>query len=267
MNKDEIDAVAKATAEIVKAVPVYEDAVQPVAQEVGKALKTLGGVINVALAPLAAVVYGYDVIKVQLRTRLEARLASVPPENIVTPKLQVVGPLLDKYKYVHDDPDLSEMFINLFANAMDKDKIQNAHPSFVNVISELSPDEAKLIKILSTEVVLPKIDVRLKDKNVSNRGFHYIERNFTTLGVKAGVNYPELTTTYLSNLERLNIISCPIGEFQDHYSDETVYQPLENHSEILKLKEMCPSDKEIEIKKGIISVTDFGRMFMTAVLK
>lgn len=268
MNKDEIEGVGKVAAEIIKAVPIYQDAAQPVAQEVGKALKTLGGVVNVALAPLEAMVYGYSVIKEQLKNRLEIRLAKTPPENIVTPRLQVVGPLLEKYKYIHESEDLSWMFVNLLANAMDKNKVQKAHPSFVNVISELSPDEARLIQTLFDEEVLPKIDVRLKTKpkEGESKGYIYAFINFTTLGDKAKLEYPDLTPSYLSNLERLNIISCPTGSFQESYKNTEYYKDLEEHPIILNFKKNLPEDKEIEIVRGSIVITDFGKMFMDAVL-
>lgn len=268
MNKDEIEGVGKVAAEIIKAVPVYQDAAQPVAQEVGKALKTLGGVVNVALAPLEAMVYGYGVIKEQLKNRLEKRLAKTPPENIVTPRLQVVGPLLEKYKYIHESEDLSWMFVNLLANAMDKNKVQKAHPSFVNVISELSPDEARLVQTLFDEEVLPKIDVRLKTKpkEGESKGHVYAFINFTTLGDKAKLEYPDLTPSYLSNLERLNIISCPTGSFQESYTNKEYYKDLEEHPIILDYKKSLSEDKEIEIVQGSITITDFGKMFMDAVL-
>lgn len=270
-NKDEIDAVAKAATELIKATPVYQDAIQPVAQEMGQALKTLGGVINVALAPLAAVIYGYETISANLKIRLEARLANTLPENIVTPKLQVVGPLLERYKYVYDNGDLSEMFINLLANAMDKNQLQKAHPSFVNLISEISPDEAKLIKTIATEHILPKLDLKIKfpsDPEIEGdkEGYQYAHVNFTLLGEKAKLQYVDLTPSYLSNLERLNIISTPVG-MSESYTYEGYYELLEDHEFVNKLREKVVADgNSLEIVRGIVRITDFGSLFMNAVL-
>lgn len=269
-NKDEIEGVAEAVAAIVKAVPVYEDALQPVAQEAGKALKTLGGVINIALAPLAVMVYGYEVIKEELRNRLETRLAKIPPENIVSPPLQVVGPILEKYKFVHNSEDLSQMFINLLANAMDKDQVEKAHPSFVNIISELSPDEAKLIQMIKKEVALPKIDLIKKTKSnpdvESSGGYITIKNNFTVLGDKALLQHPTLTSSYLSNLERLMIIRISGGSMQDSYTNTALYKELEEHQEIKEIMATSTEEKTIEIVRGTIEITDFGEMFISAVL-
>lgn len=268
LNKDEIDGIAKATAEIIKAVPIYDDALKPVAQEVGKALKTVGGVINVALAPLAAMVYGYEFIGAELKTRLERKLTKTVPENIITPSLQVVGPLIEKYKYVHDNDELSDMYINLLAGAMDKNTVQNAHPSFVHVISELSPDEARLLRIISHSKALPKLDIKLRlVSDGKDKGSIYIYKNFTLLGVDAGLQYPELTPTYLSNFERLNLISCPVDELGSSYTDENLYTALENAEIIKELRNRFETEnKKLLIDRRTIQITDFGMLFIDAVI-
>ena len=54
--KQTIDSVTALS----KAVPIYDDAVKPLAKETGKALGTVGKAVNVALEPLAGLVWGYD---------------------------------------------------------------------------------------------------------------------------------------------------------------------------------------------------------------
>jgi hypothetical protein len=266
VSKNIVDSTTKAAAEILKAVPVYEDALQPVAKEVGKALKTVGGVINIALTPLSAMVYGWDVIKDQLKIRLEKRLSKVSLNNIVSPSLQVVGPLLDRYKYVHNNEELANMFVNLLANAMEKNNVEKAHPSFVNIISELSPDEAKIIKHFSRHPLLPKIDVKIRSKEQDTKGYIYVVQNFTLLGSEAKLDFPDMTTSYISNLERLKIITCSSGQFQEYIVKEGSYDPLEKDMLISNIKSQYESTHNIEIVKGHIRTTEYGNMFMRAVL-
>lgn len=52
--RDVVDAVAG----FAKAVPVYQDIVQPAAQELGKALQTVAKTVHIALAPVSALVPG-----------------------------------------------------------------------------------------------------------------------------------------------------------------------------------------------------------------
>lgn len=88
--RDVVDAVAG----VAKAVPVYQDALQPAAQEIGKALQTVAKTVHVALAPVSALVWGYEQIKDFVSVKVADRLKNVPPENIVTPKPNVAGPAL-----------------------------------------------------------------------------------------------------------------------------------------------------------------------------
>ena len=54
--RDVIDAVTG----VAKAVPVYQDVVQPAAQEIGTALQTVAKTVHVALAPVSALVWGWE---------------------------------------------------------------------------------------------------------------------------------------------------------------------------------------------------------------
>ncbi|MFZ2226436.1 MAG: DUF4393 domain-containing protein [Candidatus Moraniibacteriota bacterium] len=262
MNKDEINAASELAKEVIK--PVYEDAIKPAALEVGQSLRTISGMINVALTPVAVMVHGFKIIEENLKTRLENKLSNVKSENIVEPPLSVVGPLIDKYKYAYDNQYLSEMFVNLLACAMNKDKIQNAHPSFVNIISELSSDEAKLIKTISKESFLPKIDLKLELD--SGNGYIIIYSDFTLLGEIASLDNADLTPSYLNNLRRLGIINYS-DTMSETYTKESVYEELINHQNIKRLIETYPKDSKITTQKGIIKITNFGRMFISAVIR
>ena len=55
-----VEGAINAITGLVKAVPVYDEVVQPAAKEVGKSLETVAKVVNVALAPLRMLVWGYE---------------------------------------------------------------------------------------------------------------------------------------------------------------------------------------------------------------
>lgn len=216
--------------------------------------------------PLAVMVHGFELIKEKLKKGLEERLASTPPENIVPPPLALVGPLLDRYKYISEEVDLSNLFLNLLANAMDKEQIRKAHPSFVSLLTELSPDEARLIRTISQEEILPKLDIKLQKKG--GGGWHYIQTNFTLLGEKAKLQNPEFTPAYLTNLRRLGIISYELGHFQESYVVKDHYEGLKNHPQIKAMQkafEESHPDYQILFDEGIIMITPFGTMFIGAV--
>ncbi|HJR99976.1 MAG TPA: hypothetical protein VJ780_03490, partial [Flavobacterium sp.] len=95
-NKDtNVKATIDAVTGLVKAIPVYQDTLQPAAKEVGKTLGTVAKVVNIALAPITALVWGYDRIEDFISTRVAEKLKNIPEENIITPPASVVGPAVE----------------------------------------------------------------------------------------------------------------------------------------------------------------------------
>ncbi|OWF71984.1 hypothetical protein B4903_22605 [Yersinia frederiksenii] len=146
-EENKIRDAADAVAGIVKAVPVYQDVLQPAAQEVGTALQTVAKTIHIVLAPVSAMVWGYDKIKDFVSTKVAEKLKDVPPENLISPKANVAGPALEALRYIGHDESLSNLYANLLASSMNKDTANSTHPSFVDIIKQLTSDEAKLFKL------------------------------------------------------------------------------------------------------------------------
>jgi len=51
-----IKNVIDATTGLVKAIPIYEDAIQPAAKQIGKALETVTKAVNISLAPVSLLI-------------------------------------------------------------------------------------------------------------------------------------------------------------------------------------------------------------------
>ena len=46
---------------------------------------------------------------------------------------------------MEDDNPLTELYLNLLARAIDKERCDEAHPAFVTIIEQMSPDEAMVM--------------------------------------------------------------------------------------------------------------------------
>jgi hypothetical protein len=257
--KETIEAVTG----LVTAVPVYQDMAQPVAKELGKSLETLGRAINVALYPVSGMVWGFEQIKGFLESKLASNLKDVPPENIIPPKPNVAGPAIEALRYTGHEESLSDMYANLLAASMDKNTANGAHPAFVEIIKQLTPDEAKMVALFKPNRAFPLLNVRViyKDDPEQKKGGRARLSHFSLLGEEAGVEFVNLTPAYLDNLCRLGLADYLSSGI--HYTSPGVYDLLENHPNILALKKEIEADPELQcdFERTGLSITELGKQF------
>ncbi|GIU29754.1 DUF4393 domain-containing protein [Shewanella schlegeliana] len=245
-------------ANLVKEVPIYQDAIQPIAQETGKALHTVGRVVNVALMPLKGAVWGFEQIEEFVTKKVTKKLVDTPTERIQTPDLSVAGPALESLRYTGHKESLSDLYANLLASSMDTETAKGAHPGFVEIIRNLCPDEAKIISFFAKEATQPLVDIRLYDD--SNESHCTLHENISTLGSQSGCENKELTQSYLTNLSRLGLIEIPRLLAM---AETDKYQLLKNDSRIKsKLEDLISSSKNRpELFLHYAVLTPFGRLF------
>ena len=144
----------------------------------------------------------------------------------------VAIPAIQQISYSYDSDELRDMYANLLANFMDKERSDLVHPSFVEVIKQLNPDEAKLLKSFgpSNAVLYPLIDIRLNEEGA---GYRTIARNYGILG-ESICERPNCISRYLENLSRLGLIYIP----DDLYlTDSSRYEPIEQSSYVLCVRD------------------------------
>lgn len=254
-----VEATINAVTGLAKAVPIYQDALQPAAKEIGKALGTIAKTVNVALAPVSALVWGYDQIKEFVDNKVTEKLQNVPEENIVTPPPHVAGPALESLRYTGSINELKELYANLLASSMDSATTKDAHPSFVEIIKQLSSDEAKLLTALISKEQEPAVTIRNNRKD--NSGGRDQFRNFTVLGEKVGVQDFSRIPNYLDNLCRLGLLKIPASYV---LVGENIYKHLDEHPVVKSIIESINKDdsRKSDLVHKTIMVTGLGRQFI-----
>jgi len=263
------DSNIKSTIEVatglIKAIPVYQDAIQPSAQQIGKSLETITKTVNIALAPIKALVWGYEQIEQFITKRVSEKLKNVPPENIVTPSPQVAGPAVEALRYIGHDEELRELFANLLAASMDTETLHKAHPSYVEIIKNLSSDEASLLKVfLDNNNIYPIIDLS-KEVNEKPNGRTLIYAKYSHLYKIANIKRLDLLPSYLDNLCRLGILETPSYLT---LTAENTYEPLEDDEIWNDVKEIAKSSNQtVVFDRGVVRVTTYGKQFIENVIK
>ncbi|PWK38676.1 DUF4393 domain-containing protein [Cupriavidus plantarum] len=254
-----VTEIAQAVAAVAKEVPVYQDAVQPAAQELGKGLVVVAKAVNACLIPVEGLVWGVEKIKDFVRERVAKKLENVPPDEIQQPKPHVAVPAIEALRYTGIEESLSDLYANLLATSMDKATAYRAHPGFVDIIKNMCPDEAKVMKYLVT--VRQFIAIANINSNISGGGgYNVMSRNVTSLGARAGCQHPGLLSTYLDNLARLGLIAV---DYETFLTDPKAYEEIENAPAVKKILEQISQTpgRTGEIKKGIVKITDLGEQF------
>jgi hypothetical protein len=260
-NGKSVSATIDAITGLVKAVPIYDDMVQPVAKQLGKSFETVGKLVNVALAPVGLLVWGYDKCENFINTKVADRLKNVPPEEIIPPKPNVAGPAIEALRYAGHEESLSDMYANLLATAMDKNIADTAHPAFVEIIKQLTPDEARLMNLFMQQRPFPIITVRAE--HINEVGGITIAHHLSVFGEQAGVTVQNLVPAYLGNLDRLGLISIRDGE---SYTAADLYAELEKSEQVQHFVKVAAqeADKSPRLIRGLVRITDFGAQFGNA---
>lgn len=254
--KSTIDAVTG----LVKTIPIYNDVIQPSSQEIGKSLATVTKTINIALAPISALVWGFEKIKDYVIERVSEKLQNKSEEKIITPDPAIVGPSLEALRYAGNDVNLRELYASLIATSMDADKVKTAHPGFVEIIKNLSSDEALLMNFFNKNDRWALLDVKMTIKN--KEGEYDAYRNVSLIGVKSKIKNTELTSNYIDNLCRLGLMEIPSGR---QLMDEKLYDEIKE-LDIIKilLQKLQEQEGKIVYINKHTSMTDFGKQFCSA---
>jgi hypothetical protein len=178
MGKEIIKEITKeATKEIAK--DVYNDAAKPIIKPSGELLGLVPRTIKAALSGLEMWILTKEYNVEETRKLLEEKLKDTSPEQIQPPEAYIAVPALQYISYCMDNQVLRNMYANLLANSMTAVVKNGVHPGFIEVIKQLSPDEAKILNYFSFNKIIPTISFRLKN----SKGEHIaIQNNFSDIG-------------------------------------------------------------------------------------
>ena len=242
--------------------------VKEAGQNLGQTALTITKLINNALLPIAAVNFAFDKAKVYFAETfpqdIAAKTAAIPPEQIVEPKASIAGPALQGLAFTHEEPNLKEMYLSLLATAMDGRVAADAHPAFVEVIRQLSSEEAQLMRgVLQSPVPIAIIEVRLT--TVGQQGYQTLARhvmNLTNSTTKAAVENPQLPAI-VDNWVRLGLAHV---DYVTKLMDAAAYKWADQRPEIVRLRETYETEtQKISFANGILERTAFGVQFARAV--
>ncbi len=229
----------------------YKDGFKPAVQETGKLLGRVPRAINSLFSPIDIWITKREYKVEEVKAILAKKLKDVSEDKLTTPEPYIAVPAIEAISYSMDNEQLKNMYANLLARAMLKSEQSKVHPSFVEIIKQLSPNDALLFKEIMEREASPIIHLSVV-QDIGNNEYHY------NLNWKD--NYNESNVS-LSNLQRLGLIEIPNKKV---YSLDDVYNIVresKGYKEVYReLKEKYPQN-DIHEDKSFVNTNALSRSF------
>lgn len=238
---------------------VYSDLCKKSVTTTGDVVNLIPRAIKAALFPLEKYIVEKEYNLKELELKLQDKLKNIKEEEIVTPEANIAVPAIQYYAYSQNKEDIRNMYVNLLSKSMNKLIKNDVYPSYVEIIKQLTPDEAKIIKEIFNSGDTAVISLLAKTKIGK---YVFCIKDYSLVGIKANCDNPNNIGIYINNLVRLGIIENTRGRY---IANEQLYEELNNSeyikNEILHIKESKSEYNIPKCKKGSIELTDFGKAF------
>ena len=182
------------------------------------------------------------------------KISKIPDKNLQEPKMSILGPTLEASKFYIEEEEIREMFSNLIAASMDSDYNTSIQNSFVEIIKQLTPYDAKLFKTFFHHGGNPAMSVIKRNQNESLEIL--IELFYKNYYFQDYI----LNEISINNLERLGLIQI---KYNEYISFDIFYEEFKNSEIVSKLKQSY----NIETRHFCFKLTPFGLAFRKVCIK
>lgn len=257
----------------------YNDILSNPGKKIGEALGTIINIGNTLLWPIK---WANERTRIYFENNLkkyEEKLSKIENEKIVEVPTEISMPILERFTYVSNE-EISNAFINLLTAASNVDTIKFAHPSFIQIIDRMSPDEAKIIKYFKNKIAVTYISLykyKLESKTDENliienyepkidtSKYFSICQKKTKITDEIILDFPDNFNIYMDNLISLGLINnintrlkIALEKEMDELEKKIEFEHQKYFSDI------PPNllNKSKKIEKGMYELSDFGKLFV-----
>jgi hypothetical protein len=147
---------------------------------------------------------------------------------------------------------LRDLGAELLRRSADVRYEEGAHPAYERILSDLAPDEGRILRLLATQGPQPAVDVRTGWP--LNVGSQLVAPGLSMIGAQAGCRFLDRVPAYLNNLYRLGLIWFS----REPLEDPLRYQVLEAQPDVLQALREAGRGKTV---RRSIHLTPFGEDF------
>ncbi|WP_051910499.1 DUF4393 domain-containing protein [Carnobacterium pleistocenium] len=181
-----------------------------------------------------------------LKSEIFEKVTDIPDEHLQEPPISILGPAIEASRFYIDEEEIRKMFANLISSSLDQRKNETIHHSFVEIIKQMSPNDADIFALFSQQKALPFVDYKITHDSFENKVI-----NSELFFMELGNNY-NMHSISIINLERLGLIKINNDKW---LIDETEYDKFSNNNFYLNLKE---NNSFEAIRKDYAKYVDFS---------
>lgn len=197
----------------------------------------------------------------EYKNSIAQKVMSINESDLQPPPMSVVGPALEASKYYIEEEELREMFANIIANSMNSTKSSNVHHAFVEIIKQITPEEARLIKLFQSKTDFPIVQYKKVDKK--NQGFHLFKTNVFN-GYLDDIVTGDENATAVTNFQRLGLVTI---SYEENYTNIDIYKIYKDTTFFKECEKVIDSEQySMVLGEGIMRLTPLGEKFITVCL-
>lgn len=189
----------------------------------------------------------------QLAKETINEMKQIPEEHIQEPRLNIAAQTLEVAKFNLEEKEIRSMFAKLLASSMDSRKNDISQPAFPDIIKQLTPLDAVILTILYNNTDYNDSITCIHLVDTENNDYHVIQEH---VYLKPEIPTPseKKVASSIVNLIRLGILTVDYSVFFTNNSRYTIYELYVDEFKDISV----PENKKLELKKGIIKLTNLG---------
>lgn len=263
-----LDKLAGGVGKAIETIPdLYDDAFKPATQESGKTLALIPRAINAALVPLRQWIAEREYKLAETEKLLAKKLEHVGEDKIVTPEAYIAVPAIQAISYSMDSEELRNLYANLLAKAMNIDTKDFVHPSFVEIIKQMSPIDVRVLEEVAQNKPFQVANIyccKYQNSQESSELLSSLENPIEKLGFE-GITHityfsPDLVKVSLDNLLRLRLVEERF-RIDTSLDDKIKMSPIYKNMVTELKKYIVDSSWKYEETSHYLSLTNFGKTF------
>ena len=241
------------------AADVAEDLVRPTSKSIGE---NMGLLVDGVMGWL-----GYWGQKQQIKRavyleeykkQIVQKITKISEQNLIEPPIRIVGPAIEASKFFIEETTCREMFAELIASSCNSAISGAVHPSFPEIIKQLSPLDAHFLLLFKKQTTFPIAELTGKDANGKLTPYPYLLFDFMTVPNDFSYSeHLELSKT-VDMLVRLGLMLKNDRIIQLNYD----YDSFKNHWFYRAIEKTLEEGSTLRIHSYRIELTLLGKDFV-----